>query len=356
MNILNWLLSLFKSNKLFTGVLSDPRTAAQKAQDYLHSERTTAVTADPFGNGQITVSPYPFENQLQTSSCVPHAVTLAYGIERGQGSFVALSPMFPYRLRSNYSGEGSIPQNIFDILQKTGAPLFSTLPTPQVESQANAINLTQQMYTEAEIYRGNTYFKISPANDINTIAQVAQSGHAVSICLFAQEDEYSRQYPVILYPNLTQGQAVIQHEVCVLPNSGFIKDGVKYVAIQDSAWFGGWKLRYLSEAFIVARVTQSMYWVGTQVLSTGPRPHFTFTKSLTVGSKDEEVRQMQLLLISEGLLPEDLATGNFYGYTLAGVKAFQSKYASEILLPNGLLAPTGYWGPASIKKANQLCA
>lgn len=354
--MLNWLLNFFKSNPFFTGVISDQRTNGEKQQDYLHEERNVSVSADPFGNSQITLSPYPYENQLSTSECVPHAVGLALSIERktaGQ-NFEQLSPSFVYRLRSNYSNAGSAPQNVFNIYKNTGAPLFTTLPTPQTEQEANALILSNQMYTEAQIYRGATYYTLGTPNDISTIAQIIQQGHPVAITLFATEDEYSRQYPVILTPSLTYAQAAVQHEVCVLPYSGFIKDGIKYVAIQDSAWFGGWKLRYLSETFIKTRVYGAMYWIGSQTLSVGPKPNFKFTQTLQFGSRSNEVIYMQRFLVSEGLLPSDCVTGYFGGYTLAAVKAFQAKYASDILLPVGLMAPTGIWGPSSIKKANSL--
>lgn len=359
MTFLKWLLSFFVKSPYFTGVLKDNRTAAQIGQDYLHEELvTTTVAVDPFSNPQITVSPYPYQNQFGTSSCVTHAVGMAYAIERGLTNFAALAYIFVYRLRSNFAGEGSIPANIFSIYHNTGAPLYTTLPTPQTEVQANNISLTQQMYNEADIYKGAKYFKITTGyNDINTIAQILQQGHAVVVCIFATYDEYSKQIPTVDNPNLKQSDvaAEVQHEICILPNSGFVMNGIKYVAVQDSAWFGGWKLRYFSEGFIKARVTESRYWVGTQVLGNGPIPKYVFTQTLKLGDKNAEVKIMQQLLISEGLLPPDCATGLFGGLTLAGVNAFQQKYAADILLPQGLIAPTGFWGVGCIKKGNALC-
>ena len=97
----------------FTGVLDDPRSDEDKEQDYLHEERASAYAApipDSFSNPKITESPYPIENQWRTSSCVPHGTTLALGIERkadGDEVYSRLSPLFTYRLRSNYGREGS---------------------------------------------------------------------------------------------------------------------------------------------------------------------------------------------------------------------------------------------------------
>ncbi len=358
MSILSKLFPNLFTKRIFTGVLPDPRTSGEKAQDYLHEERLTVGTPNPFGNAQIAVSPFPYINQLATSSCVPHAVTLALSIERKglTGAFPQLAPIFPYRLRFNYPNPGSAPADMFYECSKYGAPLASTLPTPQYEVQANAVVLTSQMYTEATIFKGLKYFTFGAVPNIDTIAQVADQGHGVCITLFATEEEYSVQYPSLINLNLTYNQAAIQHEVCVLPNSGFVKDGVRYVAIQDSAWFGGWKLRYLSEAFINARVYGGGYWTKVELLATGARPKFNFTQNLTVGAKGNEVTMLQQLLVSEGMLPADCTTGYFGGITLAGIKAFQDKYAQDILIPNGINVPTGYWGPSSRAKANQLCA
>lgn len=356
---IDFIVNLFKKpqSQFFTGVLPDNRSASEKAKDYLSEEMMPPSVPDPFSNAQLTISPFPYLNQLGTSSCVAHAVTLALAIERKAdvNNFSILSAMFPYRLRSNYAQAGSAPQNIFQILKKTGSPLSDSLPTPQFEFQANNLALTDQMYTEASIYKGLDYYTLGVPNSILTIARIAMQGHGVPITLFATEEEYSIQYPTIINPKLTYYQAEIQHEVCVLPYSGFIKDGVKYVAIQDSAWFGGWKLRYLSEAFIKARVYGAGYWDTVQILATGKYPKHVFTYPLRLGDNNDEVKLLQQMLIAEGLLPATLATGLFGGKTLAAVRAFQSKYASDILIPAGLTAPTGFFGELSIKKANVLC-
>lgn len=352
------IIRLWFHNPYFTGLLPDPRTGAEKLQDYAHSEREYPTAADPFSNQNITQSPYPYFNQLSTSSCVPHAVGLALEIERKNdvGDLEQISPIFIYRQRSNYPGEGSYPPEIYGLYKKNGAPLLTTLPTPQYEVQANSVILTPQMFTEAQIFKGKTYWTVDTGyNDISKLANIAAQGHGVTITLYATEAEYSREYPVILNPSLNQYAAEIRHEICILPNSGFMKDGIKYVTAQDSAWFGGWKIRHLSEEFIRSRVTGAGYWDTVSALGSGSRPHYNFTLNLQVGSRSSEVKVLQTLLISEGFLPSDCATGYFGGITLAGVKAFQSKYSDVILTPVGLSEPTGYWGPSSRKQANILC-
>lgn len=356
----NWLKSIWSDVAMrdsFTGLLLDPRPQSQKEGDFLHEERVMGPVEGVFKNKKIVESFYKYKNQKRTSSCVPHGVGLALTIERmvDSGNYASLAEMFAYRLRSNYPTEGCFPQNIFDVYQKRGAPLYDSLPTPEFEEQANAVILTNQMSVEAEIYRGKEYWTIKFPNEIQTIAEVAQQGHGVAITIFATQDEWGREYPNIQVPNLIYNNAEIRHEVCVLPKSSFIENGVKYITVQDSAWFGGKKLRHLSEDFIKRRNRTAIYWDTVSTLGEGKRPKYVFTKVLTAGMQSEEVRTVQKLLIAEGLLPSDLATGFFGGRTLAGIRAFQNKYADEILKPLGLDKPTNTWGSMCIAKANKLC-
>lgn len=339
-----------------TGVTQDPRTAEAKEQDYLHEERIPAPIPDPFSNPRMTESPYPYENQNRTSECVPHAWTLALAIERVKdgGEYARLSQTFVYRHRANYPTEGSWPQDIANILRKYGAPLYSTLPTPKTEAEANNVVLTAQMYTEAEIYRGDEYYILEEPRDFDEIARIAQQGHAVPILIYARWAEWAVTVPFV-ESFLASIGAPIRHCVCVLPKSGHWYNNERYVTVQDSAWFGGFKLRHVSERFTRTRAYGAGYWDTVKFIGSGDRPEYVFTNTLRHGTQSEEVRQMQKLLIAEGLLPVDCATGYFGGRTLAGVRAFQNKYAEDILIPIGLNEPTNTWGSACIAKANKLC-
>jgi len=288
-------------------------------------------------------------------------VSLAYGIEKlnDKNEFTNVSKLFPYRLRANYPNAGTYLPNAFQIFSSVGSPLYATVPNVDTEEEATAYTPTQQQYKEALINRGLTYWFLSNPRDINEIAQVAQNKHGVAICIFASQKEWSMEVPAVLDSSLTRENAYVRHCICVLPKSGHIINGVKYVTIQDSSPFGGIYLRHLSEDFIKSRAYPEKeyagYWDTLKVLGTGEKPKYTFTKVLKVGSSSDEVKQMQKLLISEGLLADDCATGYFGGYTLAGVRAFQNKYADEILTPIGLTEPTNVWGSQCIAKANKLC-
>lgn len=82
-----------------------------------------------------------------------------------------------------------------------------------------------------------------------------------------------------------------------------------------------------------------------------------FEENLFYGiSNDSRVYCLQEFLTSEGkeIYPEALVTGNFLKLTKAAVIRFQEKYKEEILAPLGLEKGTGFVGPLTIKKINQL--
>jgi peptidoglycan hydrolase-like protein with peptidoglycan-binding domain len=89
---------------------------------------------------------------------------------------------------------------------------------------------------------------------------------------------------------------------------------------------------------------------------------FRFSVPLAKGTRSEEVRRLQQFLNTHGFTvasgTELGAPGNesdlFGLLTEDAVKRFQAVYASEILVPSGLTAPSGFFGPSSIKKANAL--
>lgn len=90
--------------------------------------------------------------------------------------------------------------------------------------------------------------------------------------------------------------------------------------------------------------------------------NYTWTRSLTVGMTGEDVRMLQRLLNSNsetrvavsGVGSAGNETTYFGPATKAAVMKFQTKYRSEVLTPGGLTTPTGFFGPASIAKANVL--
>jgi hypothetical protein len=78
--------------------------------------------------------------------------------------------------------------------------------------------------------------------------------------------------------------------------------------------------------------------------------------NLYFGMSNNSVKCLQEFLKGQGpdIYPEGLVTGYFGSLTTGAVTRFQEKYASEILTPLNLYAGTGFVGPSTRAKINQL--
>jgi len=105
----------------------------------------------------------------------------------------------------------------------------------------------------------------------------------------------------------------------------------------------------------------------TQLQGQAGRQCFMFNRNLGVGASGRDVRELHTVLAKEGFPvssasvisddendDRDNRTDRFTETTAAAVSALQEKYRGEILTPNGLTSPTGYVGPATRAKLNQL--
>lgn len=91
---------------------------------------------------------------------------------------------------------------------------------------------------------------------------------------------------------------------------------------------------------------------------------YTWTRDLSAGDTGADVMKLQQFLNSDadtrvsadGVGSMGMETEYFGPATGAAVSKFQVKYRAEILSPNGLVNPTGYFGASSRNKANSLCS
>jgi len=93
------------------------------------------------------------------------------------------------------------------------------------------------------------------------------------------------------------------------------------------------------------------------IIGTGPIFCRRFENNLYYGMRDNfEVRCLQEFLKAQGpqIYPEGLVTGNFLSLTKVAVIRFQEKYKNEILTPLGLEKGTGFVGPMTRTKINQI--
>jgi len=82
------------------------------------------------------------------------------------------------------------------------------------------------------------------------------------------------------------------------------------------------------------------------------KPKFAQSKPMKVGDRGENVKQLQAVLIYEGLLNIKAPTNYFGGLTRQAVIQLQEKYRAEILTPVGLRFGTGIIGKSSLAFLN----
>lgn len=103
---------------------------------------------------------------------------------------------------------------------------------------------------------------------------------------------------------------------------------------------------------------------GGQVAAPATKPACAdvFTKNFRLGMSHDEVKIVQRFLNAQtdtvvalsGEQSKGKETVSFNALTVAAVKKFQQKYSGEILAPVNEPQPTGFWGPFTRKKANEL--
>jgi hypothetical protein len=92
---------------------------------------------------------------------------------------------------------------------------------------------------------------------------------------------------------------------------------------------------------LLAQIAQMKAQLGTTSTSTGTSSSYSFTHSLTVGSKGADVTALQQLLISNGDLTAVTAPTGYFG---AATKAALAKYQAA----NGISPAAGYFGPKTM--------
>lgn len=352
------------------GVLADCRSSEEKECDIRHDELFTSSVPQYLPSKQAAssyVGIFPVDNQFVTSSCVAHGKVLVMSIfnwqQKSPSVFRQLSSMFIYRNRVNYPGEGMIPNSANLQTESDGAPIYADLPTPETESAANALTVNQGMRDAAKEFSTGKWVTIIDPTDIDTLAFVSNSLLLPSnILIYATVAEWSQEVVNILTPGLVQGsaEAEVEHCVTVLPNSAYTENGIRYVIIQDSALFGGYSFRSVSEDFIKQRTYEADYMIamGTQPMTA--KPTVNLTTDLTVGQSGDQVLMLQQALQYLGYLPTVVdgrpfaPTGSYYGMTKSAVLQLQNEYAAEILTPLGLSVGTGYLGASTRMFINKL--
>jgi hypothetical protein len=326
-----------------TGALNDPRSVDQKQLDYTHQEVL---------GGEVTatvwqVKPWvtlDIRHQSTSSSCGGQSGAKA--LTAFTGTIASATPI--YDSRSNYPTEGMYMQEIGSLMLHNGTGSEEMYPSENLtEDQINAL---KQVYSALPL-KISAYYTI--AVDINLIAQALDKGHAVILGLSSNIDEWTAIPTVIPSSALT-----FSHFVCCHSKNFGNYNGEQVLCIDDSCNLSSTLnesgQRLITNDFLTTRV-----WGVLGLIPVVPtviiKPSHAFTKNLSLGMTDPDVKALQDILKYEGFFPKEIASTGFFGsITKAAVIKFQTAHATECLVPAGINTGvgTGYVGPYTIKYLN----
>jgi hypothetical protein len=326
-----------------TGLLIDNRHDFEKSKDYKFEETVSSFNV-------LWKSDYKdryfFEyNQSSSLSC-----TTLYSaiIQEFLGNGIR-SRRDVYRRRVNFSGGGMFSYDMMR-LTTSGMATEKTLPSQSMnESKMNqnyAVT-TQIIQERAESDLEDNYLTFDNPKDIDALAKAITSRPIYLLVFFDEAGrEWWREEPINIF-NFKDSDKftskVTRH--LVVGVDYFMENGKKYILIQDSAGIGTGigkdkNLRKVSADFIFQRCYEAGVILGNNV-SDIKKPIFNVNKVLRNGDNGDDVKQLQAVLIHEGLLKIEKPTGLFRGMTLKAVIGYQERYRKEILEPLGLKRGTG---------------
>ncbi len=312
-----------ENTPFFTGVIDDPRTDPRVQNG--HSIDEILAASAPLNwarKGMSELVAYPIWNQNQTSACVAFskAKQISIKIYDLTGVWIDFSPASIYQLRSNRPGEGMNIADANDIVNHSGATLEALMKSQNMtEAQINSVKRTKvaDLFAKA-IAEAVVQYLYVPV-DIDRIAQTIESKKAVSLLIFATNEEYSRMTPVIIDKDLDYWQAPIRHEVIGV-DYFLDENSTQKVYINDSAHFGGLPVREFTKEFLEKRcILADAIDVFTFEPGEGEKPRY-----------DGSVISLQKCLRFEGLFPSNVDFVENYGpQTSKAVSAFQRKYGLD---------------------------
>lgn len=326
--------------------LIDVRPQALKDKDYSTAEILTSAV-ETFQNKKIKKLGATEYNQWYAGSCVPHAFWTQLEYEGIIEADFNPSQLRSYRKRNNYPNAGSNGVDMYDQIKDGQSNDF---PTPERFTEAKA---TAMPYIRGDkLIKDFKYYQYIENGQLileNIPADVA-SGKTVSIFIYASDNEWSKEY-VEATENVSLVGAEVRHAVCLIPSGDFTEDGKKWLAVHDSAKFGGRHLRYISYDFLLRRC-----YFAAKVVEAGreptpePQPDTTPLVACEMGQSGQMVTNLQHFLIKEGKLEPQYATGYYGALTAKAVLWWQLEHWGDFTANIPQLLDWGgkYWGQGSI--------
>ncbi len=302
---------------IMTGVILDPRSEEEKAQDYTLAELALGIADPVVWKEKLPAQwrSYSIRNQAGSSSCVAQSV--AKMMEVNSGVVTSAHPI--YRRRSNYSEQGMWLQQALAIMKNNG----TTTEALDVSQNIGETDMNRDITVETPL-KAPAYVKVG--FDIDSIARAIESYKSVCVTIYGQIKNWSNipTYDPTLPIDFGHGICAVDY---------FLFGGKKYILIDDS--WGTWTLnhialgnggqRLLSEDFIKNCVRDAGTIIPAPTITPG-KPVHIFSKVLIFGMiNDPEVKVLQDCLTYFGYFPADTQyhSGNYLQMTARAVKKWQ---------------------------------
>lgn len=300
-----------------TGALVDERPDAEKANDPTFAE--VVGSAAPVAwqeKWPDAIRRFPDQDQKQSFTCGANALSKSEAVHFAQKyGYLPFSRPDIYQRRSNMPAAGMAMWDMFDIASKGLVPTSFTAEKPErlfQDSDYEALPIDRWAKgLEPFKVRGNVKL---PA-DVEAIASVIQqTGKAPVALTYFTAGEWSKEIPYIVESGMRVGDpSALRHFVAITDFT--LYNGRKYLVVEDSAWFGGYRRRLASEEWVRERFYEVRYGMNFAFEQGTSRPSYD---GLTVVSA-------QLCLRSLGYFPTNVATAEVVGpVTRQAIAKFQA--------------------------------
>jgi len=241
------------------------------------------------------------------------------------------SPNSIYKYRSNSPSGGMIGDDAFGIWKDKGISLDIVCKSNQVQ-EGDPYEISNFAKAVAQGFKLGGYITITEKDFDRVASTIQTTGKGIMVWFYFTSREWSLEIPRVIdnltNPYLSQAS---RHSVTAVDYG--LKDGVEVLKIEDSAWFGGRNVRYITREFFKSRNFLIKYPMNFEYEDPQATPvtppvtppaNFIFTETMKFGSRGEQVRQLQIRLKALGFFPSNINTTGYFGnITKASVIKFQ---------------------------------
>lgn len=335
-----------------TGAIGDNRTLSQIENAYDSRELVSAT--EPLKWEEVTDwTGYPVKRQWYTLSCVAQSLAKHLGINNfyDTGKYIDLSAEFIYSHRINKPSGGMVWLDSMKIATTIGS-CPDLMIKQRIRETDKETPITAEMINEALKYIGKAFIE-DKERTIESISRIIDVKGSCLMWFWFDKDgeEWWRAEPQIIYPNLGTYSAKATRHAVIGTKRG-LRKAKEVVKIEDSAGNGSAindQDRFIDENFIKRCFVAGYVIDLPNEIPNMDKPKFTGTRTLRVGDKGNDVKELQTILEYYGFFPStQTKTGYYGGITRMGVIKLQEKFASEILHPLGLVKGTGIVGNSTL--------